>query len=174
MNQAHWHLLLNHFPVVGTILCLLLLIAGVLRKSEEWKRAGLSCLVLVALLAIPAYPTGEPAEGVIEHLPDVSESLIEPHEAAAKFAILAALATGAVALFGLLRFRGPGALPTWLMTVMLLMTAWTVAVMAQTANLGGKIRHTEVRAGFTPGGGAGAPEGRNEKGHEEEERKEKR
>ena len=41
MNGAHLHLLLNHIPVIGVPLGLLLLAFAFLRRSEEWKRAAL-------------------------------------------------------------------------------------------------------------------------------------
>lgn len=144
MNQAHLHLLFNHFPVVGTILCLLLLLAAILRKSGELKRISLAALVLIALLAIPAYLTGEPAEDVVENLPGVSKALIEPHEEAALAAIISTSVTGLFALFGLFWVRGKKSFPSWIMTAALLLTAVSVGLMAQTANLGGKIHHPEI------------------------------
>jgi hypothetical protein len=87
MNWAHVHLMLSHLPVVGTIFGLLLLLLAQLRKSEELKRVSLGIFVLTALLALPVYFTGEPAEKVVEHLPGVTEPLIEEHENAALFGV---------------------------------------------------------------------------------------
>jgi hypothetical protein len=83
MNWAHIHLSLNHLPVVGIIFGVLLLLLALLRKSEELKRVSLGVFVLTALLALPVYFTGEPAEEVVEHVPGVAESLIGRHENAA-------------------------------------------------------------------------------------------
>jgi hypothetical protein len=49
-------------------------------KSEELKKMSLWVFVLVALVALPVYLTGEPAEEVVEHLPGVAESFIESYE----------------------------------------------------------------------------------------------
>jgi len=62
MNWAHIHLSLNHLPVVGIIFGVLLLLLALLRKSEELKRVSLGVFVLTALIALPVYFTGEPAE----------------------------------------------------------------------------------------------------------------
>lgn len=174
MNQAHLHLLFNHFPIIGTILCLLLLLFALMRKSDELKRASLGGLVLISLLTIPAYLTGEPAEKVVEHLPGVSEALIESHEETALVAFIVLGVTGAFALAGLLWFRRRPILPTWLATVVLLLTSISVGLMARTGNLGGEIRHTEIRSGtavIMPGGETNE---KQDKKHEDEERKESR
>jgi len=174
MNQAHLHLLFNHFPVIGTILCLLLLLFALMRKSDELKRASLGGLVLISLLTIPAFLTGEPAEELVENLPGVSHALIEAHEKAALVAFIALGITGALALVGLIWFRNRTTLPTWLIAAALLLTSVSVGLMARTGNLGGEIRHTEIRTGAaatTPGGGT---DEKKDQKHEDEERKESR
>jgi uncharacterized membrane protein len=149
MNWAHVHLALSHLPVIGAIFGLLLLLLALLRKSEELKRVSLGVFVITALLALPVYFTGEPAEEMIEHLPGVAEPLIERHENAALFALLMAGVTGIVALIGLILFRRAETLPIWVVGAALVLSLATSGLMGWTANLGGEIRHTEIRAGFT-------------------------
>lgn len=168
MNGAHWHLLLNHLPVLGTAFGILLLLFAWWKKSEEVKRVSLGVLVLTAACAVPAYLTGEPAEGVVEHLAGVSEVLIESHESAALVALSLAIATGIVALAGLFLSRKAKPLPIWLMFAILFLGFATGGLMARTANLGGEIRHTEIRTGAnatSPTGG----EGQQKKTEEERE-----
>jgi beta-lactamase regulating signal transducer with metallopeptidase domain len=74
MNWAHIHLLLNHVPVLGTIFGLALLGYAVLKRSEALKRAALGVFVAVALLALPVYFTGEPAEEAVQSAAGVSKS----------------------------------------------------------------------------------------------------
>lgn len=69
MNLTHLHLLLNHLPVVGTICGAGLLAFTLSRRSNDLKRAALGLLVISALVAIPAYLTGEPAEDGVKGLP---------------------------------------------------------------------------------------------------------
>jgi uncharacterized membrane protein len=149
MNWAHIHLSLNHLPVVGTIFGVLLLLLAMVRKSEELKRVSLGVFVFTALLALPVYFTGEPAEKVVEHLPGVAEPLIERHENAALFVLLMAGGSGAVALAGLILFRRVEKLPGWIVAATLVLSLATGGLMGWTANLGGQIRHTEIRADFT-------------------------
>lgn len=144
MNPAHLHLMLNHIPVLGTAFGLALLAWALFKRSEELKRVSLGVLVIVALFAIPAYLTGEPAEEAIEHLPGVNEDAIEEHEEAAKFAFAGDLVLGAVALGGLLVFRGSKPAPAWLHILVLVLAVLVFAMMVRTANLGGHIRHPEL------------------------------
>ena len=58
MNLAHVHLLLNHFPVIGTIIGLGLFLVSLFGKSDDLKRASLVIFLGIALLTIPTYLSG--------------------------------------------------------------------------------------------------------------------
>jgi hypothetical protein len=72
MNPPHLHLMLNHLPFLGTIFGLGLLAYGIWRDSEDVKKAALGVLVVVALLAVPVYLTGEPTADAVKGLTSVS------------------------------------------------------------------------------------------------------
>jgi uncharacterized membrane protein len=146
MNFAHVHLLLNHIPVLGTFFGLLLLIFAVLRKSEEVKKASLWTFVVVALLAIPTYLTGDPAERIVKDLPGVSKPMIEVHDDAATASLTALSILGVASLAGLYFMRQSRSSPPWFALALLGLSMITAGMMAWTANLGGQIRHSEVRA----------------------------
>lgn len=76
MSWGHLHLLLNHVPVIGTLLGLLLLLVAFGRKSEELKKVTLGLFVLIALVTVPVYLTGEPAEEMIENIPGISKAIL--------------------------------------------------------------------------------------------------
>ncbi|MBI3920187.1 MAG: hypothetical protein HY318_02120 [Armatimonadetes bacterium] len=145
MNLAHIHLLLNHIPVVGCGFGILLLILGAARNSADLLKASLLLSIVVAMAAIPTYFTGEPAEEVVEHLPYVSEPMIEQHEDAAKVAFAVTEAYGVVALASLLFLWRASAIPRWLITTALALSLISGGLMARTAGLGGKIHHQEIR-----------------------------
>jgi hypothetical protein len=146
MYAPHLHLMLNHIPVLGTFFGLALLAFALWRNSEELKKAALSTFVVVALFAIPVYLSGEPAEEAVHPLPDVSESVIEQHESAATVAFTGVLVLGVGALAGLLLFRRGKVVPAWFGSVMLGAALIVGGAMAWTANLGGQVRHTEIRS----------------------------
>ena len=147
MSWGHLHLLLNHVPVIGTLLGLLLLLVAFVRKSEELKQVTLGLFVLIALVTIPVYLTGEPAEEMVEDIPGVAKAMIDRHEDAALFSLIAVEVAGVVALAGLLLFRTKKGLGNLLAILTLVVSVVTGGLMAWTSNLGGQVRHTEISSG---------------------------
>jgi uncharacterized membrane protein len=145
MNWAHVHLLLTHVPVIGVLFGLIALVVALVKDSKELKVASLSLFVIAALLTIPVYFTGEPAEEVVEHLPGVAESLIEQHEEAAQVSLVAMGILGVIALTGLIIFRRVH-IPRWFTVSVLALALVVSGSLTWTANLGGQIRHTEIRS----------------------------
>ena len=145
MNSAHLHLVLNHLPVLGTAFGLAILAFGLWKRSEDNKRLALGLLVITALLAIPAYLTGEPAEGAVKGMSGVAGDLIERHEEAAGVALGGVLALGLFAVVGLVAFRGQRPVPKWFGGAALLGALVVSGLMAWTANLGGQVHHPEIR-----------------------------
>lgn len=146
MSWAHIHLALTHVPVIGLLIVLLLLVVARLRRSAELTRVSYGLLVLLAVATVIVYLTGEPAEELVENLPGFSETLVEQHEEAALIATIGMGVLGLVALVGLIRFRAPRIAPAWYDRGLLLLALLMGGVMAWTANLGGQIRHSEIRA----------------------------
>ncbi len=152
MNQAHLHLLFNHLPILGTLFGLLILGGGFFLKNDTVKRTALGLFVLSALLAIPAYLTGEGAEEVVESLPGVTENLIEAHEEMAN--IFLGL-VGALGLFALVTFytdfKSKKVAPM-LYTLTFVAALGTMLFAQRVGSSGGEIRHTEIRSGATTAG----------------------
>ena len=115
---------------------------------------------MLAATAVVVYLTGEPAEELIENLPGFSEAIVEEHEEVALIATIGMVVLGLVALVGLIRFRPPRIAPTWYGRGVLLLALLMGGVMVWTANLGGQIRHSEIRSngGAATEGGASVSE----------------
>ena len=146
VNWAHMHLMINHFPVVGVLGAILLLLYALVRKSDEVMMVSLGAFVLIALVTIPVFFTGEGAEDVVKKLPGVTEQYIGRHEEMAEYSLTLMEILGMACLAGLFFIRKAGTVPKWLVTIVLLLSLVTAAFVGYTANLGGQIRHTEVRA----------------------------
>lgn len=165
MNLAHAHLILNHLPVLGTIFGVALLVWAVLRRNETLQRAALATFVVAALAAIPVFLTGEPSEKIVKNLAGTAKAAIEAHEEAAVIALIAIEALGAMALAALVLFR-KRLVPRPLAGAALVFALATAGWMAQTANLGGRIRHAELGATATQGQGEHDQDDREIRGRE--------
>lgn len=149
MSSAHIHLLLNHIPLMGAAIGFLLLAGGMLKKSADLKKISLWIFVVAALITIPVYLTGEPAEGIVEHLPGVSEPIIEQHESAALLSLVSFEVLGVVSLAALFLSRRAGEVTKASAVSVLVLAVIALGLMARAANLGGQVRHTEIRSGAT-------------------------
>jgi formate hydrogenlyase subunit 3/multisubunit Na+/H+ antiporter MnhD subunit len=167
MDAVHIHLFLNHIPIVGALASVLLLAYATIRKSDEVLRVGFMALVLTALVTIPVYLTGEPAEEVAEKLPGVTDAFIEEHEDAGKLAMIAAVLTGVVALASLLFARRSDKVGQTLTWVTILLSVVTTGAMVRTGGLGGQIRHTEIRSAGTAGAPASRDAERRKESHDD-------
>ena len=145
MSAAHWHLMLNHIPLLGLFFGAVLLAYGLWRGSEDVQKASLGLLAVAGLSALAVYLTGEPAEEVVEGLAGVSHDAIEAHEEGALYALIAGLATGVAALGTLLYGWGRRALARWTVVLTLVLAVVSTGLLGYTANLGGKISHPELR-----------------------------
>lgn len=149
MDSTHLHLMLNHFPIIGTLLGVGLMVYAYLTSSEANKKAALWMWFAMAVIAIPVFLTGEPAEESVEGLAGVSEALIEQHEEAAELAIWVMEALGLFSLFTLFfGYKTPHAGKT-MTGIALALSLVTFILMARTGYLGGQIRHSEIRSGIS-------------------------
>lgn len=162
MNGAHLHLLVNHVPVLGLFFGLALLLVALWRRSSELTRTSLVVFALTAVASIVVYLTGEPAEDGVEGLAGVTKALIGRHESAALAATIGVGILGGFSLVGLAGFRRLAVVPRWFTSSALVLAFVTTGMMGWTANLGGQIRHTEIRAGAPAAGGEGGSGEREE------------
>ena len=155
MDPAHVHLLLNHVPIVGFVIGLMLFVSSLIAKSAELIRASLVIFVGIALVTIPTYISGNAAAEVLceggakaPACPDpgISKNLIQTHEDTALLAFAAIILTGAFAWLGLWQIRRTSQAPTWNLAMILLLSLAAFVLVVRAANIGGEIRHPEIRA----------------------------
>jgi uncharacterized membrane protein len=145
MDAAHIHLMLNHFPMAGILFAIPILAIAWWRKNDVLCLTGMSLVVLSGLITIPTFLMGEPAEEIIEHLPGISEKMIEIHEEAAEITIWfvgAAAFTALISLF--IGFKNKSMLLKAIPFVTIL-SLCAIGFLAWTNNLGGQISHPEIR-----------------------------
>ena len=167
MNTAHWHLLLNHLPMVGIVIGTSILAFGFLYKNQPViKMTALGVFVFSAAIAIPAYLTGEGAEDIAEKLPGVTEGFIEEHEDLGKIFLILAEALGGLSLITLIALRFKNKFTPILFGMILLIGAGTAIFAKQVGTSGGLVRHTEIRNGNAPASETGT--GQNGEGQDDD------
>lgn len=144
MSIVHAHLLLNHIPVVGAIIGALLFAYALMRRNSELGKLALGFYAVLAVIAVAVFLTGEPAEEAVERLPGFSDAITERHEELARISTVTLVAFGALALGLLAAFRRR-LLPRWAAITGFAFALGVAGLMAATANLGGQIRHSEIR-----------------------------
>lgn len=147
MNLAHVHLLLNHFPTIGTLVGLTLLGGGIIARSDDLRRASLAIFVGIALIAMPTYMSGNAAEEIIRNNEGISGNLIEAHQSIALLAFIVLEFLGVVAWYGLWQHRREGRMAKWVLPAALLLAGVTMLIMGGAASIGGEIGHAEIRVG---------------------------
>src|SRR5262245_830000 len=157
-DLAHLHLLLNHFPTIGTILTFGLLLLAFVRKNDHLKKVSFEVMFLIALATLPVYMSGNAAAEALKRQPGISESAIAIHNDAALGSFIMMEITGFFAWLALWRMRRIGRLTTGLTYTVLVLAVLTVAAVSRAANLGGDIRHPEIAGGqYSTLFGAGPP-----------------
>jgi hypothetical protein len=149
LQPVHIHLLLNHAPIFLFALGLMIFLLNALFKSTAIHRLCLGMLVVGAISTLPVYFSGEGVEDAVENIPTVYESLIEAHEHAAKTTLWLIEITGFLALLVLVfNLKAPKA-EKFFVPIVVVLAVTAMASVVNTAGLGGKIRHTEIRGEAT-------------------------
>lgn len=144
MDATHLHLILTHFPIVGTIIGIGILAYGLLAKNNEVKKVALAIFVLMSILTIPVFLTGEEAEETVENIAGVSEQVIEIHEELAEKAIWLMGLLGVVSLINFIVIFKKLAYAKTLSIITLIVSLGTFGLFAKVGSTGGEIRHTEI------------------------------
>jgi len=149
MDATHLHLVLTHFPIVGTIIGIAILVYGLFSKNLEIQKVALVTFVLMSIVTIPVFLTGGEAEETVEHIAGVSEQIIEDHEELAEKAIWLMGLLGVLSLIGFYAMVKKRSFAKTVTIITLVISLGTFGIFAQVGNLGGQIRHSEIRSDST-------------------------
>lgn len=154
-NAAHLHLLVNHFPIIGTFLAVpLLVLAILLRKERGLLLASVFLLVVTAASGWASMQTGEKAMDMIEGQEEskwyriYEEADVGEHEERAEKAMYVAVPTAVLGVVVLLLARRrtvENPLPRFWLVLLLGAAGATAGAMAWAGNAGGVIMHREIR-----------------------------
>ncbi len=149
MNDAHLHLVVNHFPIIGPILALGVLVAGMILKNNSVKSTAYGLFIVSAIFAAISAGTGDGAEEAVKNLPGVTRKIIHIHEEMAdKLAIILYL-LGVISIGGIylsLKNHPKAKLVSYAALVVAVVGIYFAKEVGTT---GGEIRHTEIRSDAT-------------------------
>lgn len=148
MNPAHWHLLVNHLPIIGGLMATFILLWGMLRRNVSIANLSFFIFILCAVFSIIATTTGESAEHYLKGLNAIEETYLERHVSAANIANYGMITIGALSLLTLVfeRVRNVSAMPY----IILIASIVVFVLMARAGTLGGDIMHKEIRTDSIP------------------------
>ncbi len=147
MNEAQVHLLTNHFPIIGTLIAIAVILYAFFANNKAVANTGCTIAVAMALMSIPVFLSGEGAEHMVEDMAGTSAYFLEEHEELGKTAFWVMLGAGLLSVVVLVINSMRSVMSrTWTGVVLLVLIA-TFALMAYVGYLGGKIRHIEIRDG---------------------------
>jgi uncharacterized membrane protein len=145
MNDAHLHLLLNHFPIVGLFFGFGILIVGILKKNKLLLNTAYVIFVFCMIFGKVTMFTGDKAEHMLEENASISHELIHEHEEQAELYMKFLYLLGVTAIIGLyLNFKEHK--KWYLMSfIIAIITLTSIIISTQAGTSGGKISHPEIR-----------------------------
>ncbi len=144
MDDAQIHLMLNHIPIIGSFMGIVLLAFGVFRRDKSLLHAGFITLIIVAIITFPVVSSGHGAEEIVEEM-GISHDLIEAHEALAGTAFWMVEVLGLLAVIGLILSFLEHKAKRMLSVLTLILGLIVFFFLVRVGDAGGEIHHPELR-----------------------------
>ena len=145
MNDAHLHMVVNHFPIVGTMITIGILIAGLLNKNQSIINTAYVLFIIGAVFGILSMNTGEGAEELVEDMPGIGWKIIHEHEELAEKMALLLDVLGILSLVGFYFQYKNNPKQKLVSYLLLVLSIASLFVIQKVGTSGGEIRHTEIR-----------------------------
>ncbi|GAB4017421.1 DUF2231 domain-containing protein [Spirosoma koreense] len=143
LNGAHWHLLVNHFPIVGSLLATIVLGSGLIRRQEAVIQLGFGLFIFLTVATLVTNQTGERAEHYLQSIHALDRPRLHQHEEAADIANIGMYLTGILSLLALTWQRAKR--QRFLAGLIFVLSLITCGLMINVGRYGGLIMHTELR-----------------------------
>jgi uncharacterized membrane protein len=151
-SWPHLHILVSIFPSVGLVFVLGFYVAALVTNNDVMKRSCLVLFVILGLLAVPIYLSGDHSMELLSRDPKISQDLMDYHFGWGLAALAVLVATGVVALIELCRHRRAGQLSNDALHLVLGLALITLVLMIVVGELGWQINHHELGLARTPRG----------------------
>ena len=137
------HLLINHFPVVSSVVALGATILAVLVRRRGLWQAAMGALTIAGAFVYPVHFTGQKAGQALKEVWYITPGATRAHDKAADIAMWVILAAGVFAAYAWWRSlkRPQEIIPSWVRAGVFVAAVAAVGTVTYTAYLGGKIIH---------------------------------
>jgi uncharacterized membrane protein len=144
MNQAHLHMVFNHFPIIGLFFGIGILAFGIFKKHTILVNTAYVMFIFCMIMAKATMMTGEGAEEIVEEL-GISHDIIHNHEEVAETFMKVLYVLGILSILGLVANFKKHAKASIVSYVVLVLAIGTAVLSKSVGTSGGEIRHTEIR-----------------------------
>ncbi|MBK8467531.1 MAG: hypothetical protein IPL32_17080 [Chloracidobacterium sp.] len=140
MDALQFHQLINHYPMIVTIIGMLLLILGYWRRNDKIKRKSLWIFFVIALVSVAVFGSGEAAGRDSGILVGSTGDLVRQHQEAARVTFLFIEGMGLTAVFGLIMLYRKSESARWFILLALVLSVAGSVVVTRTTLMGRHIK----------------------------------
>ena len=144
MNQAHLHMVFNHFPIIGLFFGIGILAYGIIKKQTILVNTAYVIFIICMIMGKATMMTGEGAEEIVEEL-GISHDLIHEHEEIAETFMKVLYALGILSILGLVANVKKHEKASFFSYVVIILAIGSAVLSKNVGTSGGEIRHTEIR-----------------------------
>ena len=144
MNDAHLHMVVNHFPIIGLFFGIGILAYGIIKKQAILVNTAYVMFIVCMIMAKATMMTGEGAEEIVEEL-GISHDLIHEHEEIAETFMKVLYALGILSILGLVANVKKHEKASIFSYVVIILAIGSAVLSKNVGTSGGEIRHTEIR-----------------------------
>ena len=148
MNDAHFHLVVNHFPIIGLFFGIGILLYGIIKKNSTVISIAYVLFIFCMIMGKVSMFSGEKAEDIVENL-GISKDIIHEHEEVAEGFMKVMYVLGIASIVGLYLNAKKHSKSILMSYVVLTISIIGLVLSKSVGTTGGEIRHTEIRANAT-------------------------
>lgn len=144
MNDAHLHMVVNHFPIIGLFFGIGILLFGIIKKNPLLINTAYIIFIFCMIMGKISLFTGGKATGIVKNL-GISRDVIHEHAELAGGFMKVMYALGFASILGLFVNAKKHAKALLVSFLVLIIAVVAVVMSTQVGTSGGEIRHTEIR-----------------------------
>ncbi|WP_300564638.1 hypothetical protein [Flavobacterium sp.] len=144
MNDAHLHLVVNHFPIIGLFFGIGILLFGIIKKNPLLINTAYIIFIFCMIMGKVSLFTGGKAKDIVKEL-GISRDVIHEHAELAGSFMKVMYALGFASILGLFVNTKKHSKALLFSFLVIIIAVVAVVMSTNVGTSGGEIRHTEIR-----------------------------